>query len=142
MAAACCFALENAQKNLHERLEYVSDLKNYLLENLPKSIKLNSPPDASPFILNLSAPNIRGIAFQSALNARGIAVSVKSACSADNTPSRPVFAVSGNKKNALNSWRVSLSHHTTRREIDALIFAINEILELSGDNLTVPLQGE
>ena len=55
---------------------------------------------------------------QKALAERGICVSVKSACSTDGTPSRAVFAVSRDRKNALSSWRVSLSHLTTEKEIE------------------------
>ena len=33
-------------------------------------------------------------------------------------PSRAVYAVSRDRKNALNSWRISLSHLTTEDELD------------------------
>ena len=46
----------------------------------------------------------------------GVCVSVKSACSSDGLPSRAVFAVSRDRRNALSSWRVSLSHLTTEEE--------------------------
>jgi cysteine desulfurase len=42
---------------------------------------------------------------------------VKSACSVAGTPSRAVFAVSHDRKNALCSWRISLSHRTTEDEV-------------------------
>ncbi len=42
---------------------------------------------------------------------------VKSACSSDGLPSRAVFAVSHDRRNALSSWRISLSHLTTEQEI-------------------------
>ena len=51
------------------------------------------------------------------LDARGVCVSVKSACSSDGLPSRAVFAVSHDRRNALSSWRISLSHLTTEQEI-------------------------
>ena len=52
-----------------------------------------------------------------ALSEKGVCVSVKSACSADGLPSRAVFAVSRDRRNALSSWRISLSHLTTDAEI-------------------------
>ena len=52
-----------------------------------------------------------------ALDARGVCVSVKSACSVEGTPSRAVFAVSRNRARAMNSIRISLSHLTTEEEI-------------------------
>lgn len=61
------------------------------------------------------------VVFQRVLSERGVCVSVKSACSAEGTPSKAVFAVSGDRKNALSSWRVSLSHLTTREELDEFL---------------------
>lgn len=33
-------------------------------------------------------------------------------------PSRTMYAVSRNRKNALNSWRINLSHPMTKDELD------------------------
>ncbi|MBP0988321.1 MAG: hypothetical protein J6S92_08580 [Oscillospiraceae bacterium] len=59
---------------------------------------------------------------------RGIAVSVKSACSVPNTPSRAVMAITHDRKNALSSWRVSLSHQTTADEIARFVAILNDII--------------
>ena len=48
-------------------------------------------------------------------------VSVKSACSVEGTPSKAVYAVSRDRKNALSSWRISLSHLTTDEEVDGFL---------------------
>lgn len=74
-----------------------------------------------PHILNLSVAGVRGSRFQQALSGRGVCVSVKSACSSDGLPSKAVFAVSRDRKNALSSWRISLSHLTTEEEIDQFL---------------------
>lgn len=129
MAAACRLALQNALHKLDENQNTVRHFREYVLENLPSKIKVNSPPTGSPYILNLSVDGIKGLAFQAALNKRGIAVSVKSSCSTDSAPSRPVFAVTNNKKTALCSWRVSFSHHTTRQELDEFLCAVNDIIK-------------
>ncbi|MCL1842760.1 MAG: aminotransferase class V-fold PLP-dependent enzyme [Defluviitaleaceae bacterium] len=132
LAAACLFALERALDEIDIRAEKVYNFRKYVLENIKpmiesKRVVINSPPDGCPYILNLSVKGFKGRDFQAALDARGIAVSVKSACSTDNAPSRAVFAVSGDKKNALNSWRVSFSHLTTTRELDAFLTAFHGI---------------
>ena len=119
-AAACFLALKLALENSEEKLQNAAKMREYVIKMLHNAAKINSPPDGSPYILNLSIPGIRGTKMQEELNKRGIAVSVKSACSTDAAPSRPVFAVS-DKKNALNSWRVSFSHHTTQEELDEFI---------------------
>jgi len=38
-------------------------------------------------------------------------------------PSKAVFAVSRDRRNALSSWRISLSHLTTDEEIDGFLAA-------------------
>ena len=80
---------------------------------------------AVPHILNLSVQGVKASAFQAALDDAGICASVKSACSVEGTPSRGVFAVSRNRKNALSSWRISLSHLTTEEEISQFLKAFD-----------------
>lgn len=89
-------------------------------------VHINSPADAVPQILNLSVQGVRGPAFQKALDECGVCVSVKSACSADGLPSRAVFAVSRDRKNALSSWRISLSHLTTDADIRGFLSAFDD----------------
>jgi len=124
-------ALELAMIHFDERLEHVKNLHKYLVETLNKYpfVRINSPNDGVPFILNLSVAGFKGVEFQSKLNERKICVSVKSACSTDSSPSRAVMAVSNDRKNALNSWRISLSHLTTLQELDEFLKAFKEILK-------------
>ena len=56
-------------------------------------------------------------------------MSVKSACSTDGTPSKAVFAVSRDRKNALSSWRISLSHLTTEEERNGFLAAFDRCLK-------------
>lgn len=98
---------------LRRRLE--DGLKQY------PQVRINSPAGAVPHILNLSVAGVRDSRFQQALSGRGVCVSVKSACSSDGLPSKAVFAVSRDRKNALSSWRISLSHLTTEEEIDQFL---------------------
>ena len=73
-----------------------------------------------------TAPGIKAGVFQQALSGQGVCVSVKSACSTDGTPSKAVFAVSRDRKNALSSWRISLSHLTTDAEIDGFLSVFDQ----------------
>ena len=84
-----------------------------------------SPANALPHILNLSVQGVKGTVFQRELDARGVSVSVKSACSSDGLPSRAVLAVSQDRRNALSSWRISLSHLTTELEISDFMQAFD-----------------
>ena len=94
------------------------------LSRYPK-VHINSPENAIPHILNLSVENVKGTVFQRELDAEGVCVSVKSACSSDGLPSRAVFAVSRDRRNALSSWRISLSHLTTQEELDGFLRAFD-----------------
>jgi len=92
------------------------------LSRYPK-VRINSPANAVPHILNLSVQGVKGTVFQRELDTRGVCVSVKSACSSDGLPSRAVLAVSQDRRNALSSWRISLSHITTEEEVTVFLQA-------------------
>lgn len=127
LAAATETALGPALARQKERTAAVGE-KNCALRTAlaayPK-VHINSPEDAVPHILNLSVQGVKGTAFQKALDEHGVCVSVKSACSADGLPSRAVFAVSRDRKNALSSWRISLSHLTTDEDIFGFLSAFD-----------------
>ena len=72
-----------------------------------------------------SLVRVKGTRFQQALSEQGVCVSVKSACSSDGLPSKAVFAVSRDRRNALSSWRISFSHLTTDAEIDGFLQAFD-----------------
>ena len=133
LAAASRKTFELALQNASARFEYVIKLRDYAADMLSKhpKIRINSPlhKNTCPYILNLSVNGMKGTETQSALNHHGIYVSVKSACSSQGTPSRPVFAVGKDKKNAMNSFRVSFSHLTKSDEADEFVGAIIKIAE-------------
>ncbi len=123
LAAAAETALEialNEQPARYERVQKLNARLPAALAVCPK-VAINSPEHAIPHILNLSVEGVRGAAMAAALDARGVCVSVKSACSAEGTPSRAVFAVSRNRQRAMNSIRISLSHLTTDEEISEFL---------------------
>lgn len=120
-------ALALALCHQEQRVQYVRKLNEKLraaLAQYPR-VRINSPEGAVPHILNLSVTGVKGTVFQRALGQRGVCVSVKSACSTDGTPSKAVFAVSRDRKNALSSWRISLSHLTTEEELAAFLQAFD-----------------
>ena len=127
LACSLALALEKAVAELPVRVEYIRTLNARLRTEFSSypMVHINSPKHAVPQILNLSVQNVKGTVFQRELGARGICVSVKSACSSDGLPSRAVFAVSHDRRNALSSWRISLSHLTTDQELDDFMQAFD-----------------
>ena len=128
LAASLDAALTKAVKNQQERIAHVQRLHDRLVTALQaySEVRINSPAGAVPHILNISVNGVKGTRFQQALSERGVCVSVKSACSSDGMPSKAVFAVSHDRRNALSSWRISLSHLTTEEEIDGFLAAFDE----------------
>ena len=112
-------ALRLALEGQNERIAQIAALNRRLRTELGKypAVRFNSPENAVPHILNLSVSGVKGTVFQRELGKYGVCVSVKSACSTEGTPSKAVYAVSHDRKNALSSWRISLSHLTTEAEI-------------------------
>ena len=127
LASSLACALDLAVTDLPRRVDHVAKLNAELraaLSTYPL-VRINSPEHTIPHVLNLSVRNVKGTVFQRELDAKGVCVSVKSACSSDGLPSRAVFAVSRDRRNALSSWRISLSHLTTEDEIKAFLQAFD-----------------
>ena len=128
--AALSAALGFAVAELDSRYERAKQLNSKLRSHFAHSsrMRINSPDDALPHILNISVNGIKGEDMRRMLDERGVCVSVKSACSVANTPSRAVMAISHDRKNALSSWRISLSHLTTDAELERFVQILDEII--------------
>lgn len=128
-------ALSLVMKDLDKNLEYVIQLKNYLTGELKciKNIFINSKETGSPYIINISIKGINTNALQQHLSDKNIYVATKSACCAPNTVSRPVYAVTKDRKLALNTLRISLSHKTTKEELELFISELKETLKMMGN---------
>ncbi|NLK29022.1 MAG: cysteine desulfurase [Clostridiales bacterium] len=123
LAASIEKSLEISLDELDKRYEYVTDLHDKLVSKLqafPK-VRINSTKHSLPHIINLSVQGVKATKFVEALEREEICVSIKSACSVVNTPSRPVDAVTKDRKNAMSSFRISLSHLTTMEEVEQLL---------------------
>lgn len=130
-AAALAEALELAVKEQEERSEKVAAMNTMHREHFAgmERVRINSPENAVPHILNISVSGIKGEEMRRLLDERGVCVSVKTACSVPNTPSRAVMAISHDRKNALSSWRISLSHLTTDGELQSFLKILNGIIK-------------
>lgn len=132
--AALIVATGKALKLYSERreahYEHVKALSQMVREGLSKNPKvlINSPEAAVPFILNISVKDKKALEVQEALAEKEIYISTKSACSTLNTPSRSVMAITKERKRAMNTLRISLSHLTTKEDIETFIAAFHEIM--------------
>jgi cysteine desulfurase len=131
LAAATEKALTKASDNLSSRYDQVKDLNTKLREALKAypSVKINTPEEGTPYILNISIKGVNTNQLQNELNEKEIYVATKSACCAPNTVSRPVYAITGDRKLALSTLRISLSHLTSDEEIELFLTAFHQALQ-------------
>ncbi|MBR1802670.1 MAG: cysteine desulfurase [Clostridia bacterium] len=116
-------AVELAIKNQNYRYQYVEEL-NITLRNQLKQyekVQINTMSQENPYILNLSIKGVKAVDFKQELEKYGVCISIKSACSSVISPSRSVMAITHDRKRALSSWRISLSHLVTKEEIEEFL---------------------
>lgn len=132
LAAATEKALSLSIENLKERFDYVKELNKELRKSFKDrdSIRINTPEEGSPYILNISIKGLNTNQLQYSLNEKEIYVATKSACCAPNTVSRPVYAITKDKKAALSTLRISLSHLTTKDELEQFLTAFQQALDV------------
>lgn len=116
-------ALEISFNNLEERKKYVKNINKKLRENLSKykDVKINTISDENPFILNISVNGVKATEFKNKLEEYGVCISIKSACTITITLSRIVMAMTHDRKRALDSFRISLSHLVEESEINKFL---------------------
>ena len=129
LIASTAVAVEKAYKNLNDRYNYVSELHDYLSNLLKqnKDVIVNSPVNSLPYTINISVKGIKSVLFVDKLNKNGVMVSSKTSCCPIMTPSKLVYALTKDKGRASSSIRISLSHLTTREEIDKFINIFNKV---------------
>jgi len=120
-------AAARAIPDLQQSLAYVTGLRERLVQGLStmEGVKLNSPPDALPYLTNISLPGLQSETMLNFLSERGVYVSPGSAC-AKGKKSRVLRAMGLSDPDIAGALRISLSRFTTWEEIDAFLFALNE----------------
>ena len=107
--------------DIQGNFEAVSALNSYAKEKLSKidGVLINSPQDALPYVLNITAGRVRSETMLHFLEEREVYVSSGSAC-AKGKPSHVLSAMGYNKQRADSALRISFSKHNTKEDIDAL----------------------
>jgi cysteine desulfurase len=108
------------------------DLIAQVLAAVPDAILNGTPPGPGrlPGNAHFSFPGCEGDALLMLLDARGIACSTGSACTAGVAePSHVLLAMGANEARARGSLRFSLGHSSDQRDVDALGAAIGEVVE-------------
>ena len=123
-------AAENRYKNLRESLDKITEIRNYIKDNIDKSIfDIISGETSSPYIFTVSAKGVRGETIMHLLEEKNIIVGNGSACSSKQKHSRVIKAC-GYSENVLDGViRISFSPENTIEE--AIIFTkeLNETVK-------------
>lgn len=117
-----------AYKEFETRKKYVTNLNTIIRNHLLKynDVKVNTLSIENPYILNISVNGIKAVKFKEKLEEYGVCISIKSACTITITPSRIVMAMTHDRKRALSSWRISLSHLVTEEDIKRFLEIFDE----------------
>lgn len=131
LIASLSKALRMALQDLDQKYQYVSDLNVYLKNALKKysNVTINSNDYSIPHALNISVLNVKPETMLHALEEKDIYISTQSACSSSNAISKAVLEVTKNELQARHSIRISLSHLTTKQEIDTFLETFDEIIQ-------------
>jgi cysteine desulfurase len=125
-------AAQLAFSDMDNNFKKVSGLNKMLKERLADcgfEYEILSPEDASPYILNVSFPGLKGEVLLHHLEEKGIFISTGSACSSrKNLRSHVLTAMGVQGKLIDGAVRISFSDDNTEDEVEALIEALKEIV--------------
>jgi cysteine desulfurase len=139
LAASFAVALADAQSGVDKRVKKVSAVRDFLLDEIKKSlpdIVLHGPScsEVGPRYraannLNISIPGLNGQMAVVAMDAAGIAVSTRSACSTDDEePSYVIEALGVSKKVASEAIRMTLLPDASYSDARRIIAALAEVV--------------
>jgi len=129
-------ALRLSLTDINEKYNYIKGLNEYLKKALSvyDKVKINSNDFCIPHILNISVLNYKPETLQHALEEYNIYVSTQTACAFDNSKSYAVYSLTNDEERAKASIRISISHLTTKEELDEFLKAF-DIIYNKADNL-------
>lgn len=116
-------SLRLIMKDINRNYEYVLNLNEYLKEKFQKfeNVYINSNDYSIPYILNISIKGVKSETFMHALEEYDVYVSTKTACSDIDSYSESVYELTKDLDLAKSSIRISLSHLTTKEELDKFL---------------------
>jgi cysteine desulfurase len=122
-------ALELALLEQDKRQEYIESLNNDIIVRLKdySKVMINNTSNSIPNVINFSVMGVKSLDFVKALSVREVYISTKTSCCPVKTPSKSVYALTKSKALASSSLRLSLSHLTTRGEIEEFFKVFDEV---------------
>lgn len=130
LIASLAKALRLVSMRQQENYQKVLQLNQYVQEKMGKNsyIHINSNSYCSPYIINFSVKNIEPETLLHALEGDDIFLSTQTACSTKDQ-STAVYEVTKDEEYSKSSLRVSLSHLTTKKELDIFMNQLKGYIE-------------
>ena len=112
-------ALEIALSKQQERETYVKSINHQMLEQLKQydQVLINHTKYSLPHVINISLKGMKATKFAQMLDQQDVYISTKTSCCPVETPSKMVYALYQDRQRAMSSFRISLSHLTTEKEV-------------------------
>lgn len=135
LAAAFAVALADAQQGTQKRAKKVAAVRDFLWQEILKVMPdavLHGPQgeQRAPNNLNFSIPGLDGQMCVVAMDAAGIALSTRSACSTDDEePSYVIVALGADKKTAKEAVRITLLPDASYADARRIARALEEIVK-------------
>lgn len=125
LAKAFRIAMENMDNN-YKIVKAMNEKVRDAIKDI-EDIDINSPIDASCYILNISFKNKKGAVISRFFEDEGICISTVSACSSKEEPKSYVIeAMFNDTDRAIGSVRICFSHLSTAEEVSKLIDTIKK----------------
>ena len=123
-------AIRLSLSDIDSRYNYILNLNNYLKSKLIcyDKLRINSTDNSIPHILNFSVLGVKPETMLHALEEKDVYISTQSAC-AKGDYSKAVYSLTNDMERAKSSLRISLSHLTTKQELDEFLKIFDECYE-------------
>jgi cysteine desulfurase len=110
-----------------QAIAHVRALRERLLVGLRtmEGVQINSPPEALPYVVNISLPGLQSETMLNFLSERGVYVSSGSACS-KGQKSRILRAMGLGSAEIAGALRISFSRMNTWEDIDTLLYGLQD----------------
>lgn len=123
LIASISKALRLVSSDMDKHYEYVSNINKKVRDKLASfdKVRINSPEDSLPYILNISVLGVKPEVLLHSLEEEEVYISTQTACSSKNDESKAVYALTKDHDRSKSSVRISLSYKTTMEEIDKFL---------------------
>lgn len=123
-------ALGLAVTKIDERQSYIKELHDLVISKLKeRNFIINSTENSIPNTINFSVKGVISNVLVQLLGEKEVYISSKTSCSAEDSPSKSIYALTNDAKLATSSMRISLSHLTTEEEIEEFFRIFDITLE-------------